>query len=108
MLSFFKKKYKSLDIDDFKELRKKRDTVILDVRSRAEQVGGVINGQRHMNIADPEFKKNVAKLDKAKTYVVYCRSGMRSARACRIMAKQGFENVYNLKGGYVAWERATD
>ncbi len=105
MFSIFKKNYKSITVSEFKELRKKRDTIILDVRSRGEQVGGVINGQRNMNVMDKKFKENASKLDKSKTYLVYCRSGMRSARACRIMGKLGFENLYNLKGGFQAWER---
>ncbi len=105
MFSFFKKKYKSINPQEFKELKKKRDTVILDVRTRSEQVGGVINGQRNMNVMDKSFKENVNKLDKSKTYLVYCRSGGRSARACRIMGNLGFEDVYNLKGGYNSWER---
>ncbi|MDH5609692.1 MAG: rhodanese-like domain-containing protein [Cyclobacteriaceae bacterium] len=105
MFSFFKKKYKSIDVDTFREMKKMRDTVILDVRTRAEQQGGVINGQRNMNVMDPMFKDQAAKLDKSKTYLVYCRSGARSARACSILGKLGFEQVYNLRGGYMAWER---
>ena len=105
MLALFKRNYKVIPVSAFKELKKKRDTVILDVRTRGEQVGGVINGQRNMNVMDKKFRENVAKLDKSKTYLVYCRSGVRSRRACRIMAKQGFENIFSLKGGYEAWKR---
>lgn len=104
MFSFFKKKYKTINVQEFKELKKKSDTVILDVRTRAEQTGGVINGQRNLNVIDKAFTEKIQKLDKSKSYLVYCRTGSRSARACRIMTKHGFENIYNLKGGYVAWE----
>lgn len=38
--------------------------------------------------------------------IVYCRSGNRSATFCRKLKKQGFESVYNLKGGLLAWKRA--
>jgi rhodanese-related sulfurtransferase len=37
---------------------------------------------------------------------VYCRSGNRSTGYCSSLRKQGFETVYNLKGGVLAWERA--
>lgn len=105
MFSFFNKKYKTIDVSTFKEMRRAGDVTILDVRSRGEQQGGVINGQRNLNVMDPAFKEKLAKMDKSKTYLVYCRSGSRSARACRIMTKAGFENIYNLKGGYLAWEQ---
>lgn len=105
MFSLFKKNYKTITIQDFKEMKKKRDTIILDVRTRAEQVSGVINGQRNLNVMDKKFKESVDKLDRSKTYLVYCRSGSRSGRACRIMGKMGFEKLYNLKGGFLAWER---
>ncbi len=105
MWPFSSGKYKNISVDEFKELKKKRDTVILDVRMRAEQMNGVINGQRNMNVMDKKFREHVSKLDRSKTYLIYCQSGRRSARACRIMSKQGFENLFNLKGGFNAWER---
>ena len=105
MFSFFTKKYKTIDVATFKEMKRRSDTVILDVRARAEQVDGVINGQRNLNVSAPEFKQQISKMDKSKTYLIYCRSGSRSAKACRIMAKHGFENLYSLKGGFLAWER---
>jgi rhodanese-related sulfurtransferase len=105
MFSFFKKKYKTIDVATLKEMKRKSGVVILDVRARAEQQDGVINGQRNLNVSSPEFKQQITKMDKSKTYVLYCRSGARSARGCRIMAKHGFENLYSLKGGYLAWER---
>jgi len=43
---------------------------------------------------------------KSKPILVSCRSGQRSAQACRILKKQGFENVTNLAGGVMAWESA--
>ena len=44
-------------------------------------------------------------LDKSKNYYVYCRSGGRSAQACAVMTQMcGFENAYNLLGGFMNWE----
>ncbi|MFZ9046463.1 MAG: rhodanese-like domain-containing protein [Cyclobacteriaceae bacterium] len=105
MFSILNKKYKTIDVATFKKMRRAGDVTILDVRSRGEQQSGVINGQRNLNVMDPAFKEKLSKMDKEKLYLVYCRSGSRSARACRIMTKSGFEKVYNLKGGYLAWER---
>ena len=41
---------------------------------------------------------------KDKPIICSCRSGQRSAQACSMLKKHGFENVYNLRGGMMAWE----
>ena len=48
--------------------------------------------------------EELEKLDKSKKYYVYCRSGKRSSQACDIMNSIGFENTYNLEGGFMNWE----
>ena len=53
------------------------------------------------------FAENVAALDKSHTYLVHCASGVRSAKACEKMEKLNFTNLYNLKGGFKAWEQAS-
>jgi len=50
------------------------------------------------------FIDEVKKLDASKNYYVYCRSGGRSGQACAIMNSIGFENAYNLMGGFMEWE----
>jgi rhodanese-related sulfurtransferase len=45
----------------------------------------------------------IKNLPKDKTYLIYCRSGNRSAQACEIMGEEGFENVKNLSGGIMRW-----
>ena len=55
--------------------------------------------------ADPhDFLASIEKLDKSKSYFVYCRSGARSGQACQLMSQMGFSAVYNLEGGVLAWE----
>ncbi|VAV83833.1 hypothetical protein MNBD_BACTEROID02-1730, partial [hydrothermal vent metagenome] len=36
---------------------------------------------------------------------LYCRSGGRSRKAAKILAEMGFKEIYDLKGGYMAWEK---
>ncbi len=55
------------------------------------------------NIPLANLPSQVDKLDKQKEVVVICQSGMRSARAAKILKKRGFEQVYNVKGGMSAW-----
>jgi rhodanese-related sulfurtransferase len=82
------------------------DAVVLDVREDSELAGGRIPGARHIPLG--QLGNRVSELNKfkGKPIVVNCRSGHRSATACRILRKQGFDKVYNLKGGIASWEQA--
>lgn len=88
---------------DAKQLMKSSKVALLDVRSPNEIKQGKIKGAKEINIASAGFANTINKLDKSKTYLVYCRSGNRSRQACKIMESQGFEKLYNLKGGYMSW-----
>ncbi len=79
------------------------DAVILDVRSEAELIDGSIEGHIMIDINSPDFYAQIEELDKEKTYLVYCRSGQRSMRACMELSDEGFEKLYNLAGGIKAW-----
>ncbi|HQV76853.1 MAG TPA: rhodanese-like domain-containing protein [Chitinophagales bacterium] len=81
----------------------KENAVLLDVRTAAEIAEGSIEDHIAIDIQQPNFMEKVGTLDKSKTYFVYCRSGNRSGQACKYMATQGFEKLYNLKGGMMAW-----
>jgi len=109
MLSFFKKKplkYINVDVQEFTQLMKKANHVVLDVRSPEELAEGEVPGNRMINFFDGNFKPEIEKLDTSKTYLVYCRSGNRSGKACAFMAQKGFEKLYNLQGGIGAWNAA--
>ena len=98
------KPYKDVRLPDFKALMEQKDAILIDVRTDREIAQGKIDGALEMNIMSPSFKNKIQPLNKDKTYLMYCRSGQRSAKACRIMAKEGFSVLYNLEGGYKAWE----
>ena len=53
------------------------------------------------------FIYKVEELDKSKNYYVYCAAGARSSQACGVMQQLGFENTYNLLGGFSNWEGPT-
>lgn len=82
------------------------NTVLLDVREVSEVSSGSLNDAVHIPLSS--FNKRVAELDKYKDsqVVVYCRSGNRSGSVCRTLSGRGFERVYNLAGGIMAWEDA--
>ena len=82
-----------------------KNAVILDVRTGPECAQGMLeNAQCVDMLLRQEFVGRLEKMDKSKSYYVYCRSGQRSAGACQLMDQMGFTNVYNLIGGISNWE----
>ncbi len=100
---------KELKQEDWREqLSKDDNAVILDVRTEEEVEDGYIPKAKNLDIyKGQEFIDEVDKLDKDKNYYVYCRSGKRSAQACTIMDQKGFQNTYNLIGGFSEWKGET-
>ncbi|MFT4987140.1 MAG: rhodanese-related sulfurtransferase [Flavobacteriales bacterium] len=100
----------NLSQEDWKAaLKKDASPVILDVRTEQEWEEGIIPGAVKLDIFDAHnFKGEVEKMDKAKSYFVYCRSGNRSGQACAFMNNIGFDNTYNLMGGMMEWEGETE
>lgn len=73
----------------------------IDVRTPAEIAHGKLVGAKEFNVTSAHFRSQIEELDRNQPYIVYCRSGMRSARACKIMEKEGFTDVTNVAGGYL-------
>ncbi len=82
----------------FDEGRKIR---LLDVRAIAEMAQGMIPGAEKLPLHTLPARLNEIGADEVT--VLYCRSGARSAQGVGYMAQQGFENVFNLRGGIIAW-----
>jgi len=82
------------------------DAVLLDVREMNEVKTGMLDKAIHIPMS--ALKKRLPELDKfrEKSILVYCRSGSRSGSVCRTLSSRGFEKVYNLAGGIMAWEDA--
>ena len=79
------------------------DFVVLDVRTPQEFQSGHIKGAINLDFYAPDFPQQLDKLDKTKTYVVYCRSGNRSGKTVQLMKRLGFQRVYDVQGGIKAW-----
>tara|TARA_B110000503_G_scaffold75951_1_gene117287 strand:- start:633 stop:941 length:309 start_codon:yes stop_codon:yes gene_type:complete len=87
------------------QLANDAEAVILDVRTEAEVAEGYVPLMRHLDIYNPSgFMDTAKQMDTSKNYYVYCRSGARSAQACAILNSLGFENTYNLLGGFMEWQ----
>jgi hypothetical protein len=83
--------------------------IIIDVRTEDEFESGKIPGSLNIDIYKGQgFIYEVEELDKSKNFYVYCAAGVRSANACGVMQQLGFENVFNLVGGFSNWDGPTD
>lgn len=82
------------------------DLVLLDVRERAEWDLVRIDGARLVPLG--ELAAAMPTLDASREIVVYCKGGGRSARAARQLAAAGFQRVWNLAGGILAWRAEND
>ena len=79
--------------------------VVVDVRTPEEFAEGHLPDAVNINLQGADFAGEVAALDPSATYVVYCRSGNRSAQAAALMAEAGFTDVRDL-GGIGDWAAA--
>ena len=80
------------------------ESVIIDVRTDDEFSTGCIGGAVNIDFyMGNEFISEIEKLDKSKSYFIYCKSGARSGQTCELMKQKGFKKVYNLEGGILGW-----
>lgn len=81
--------------------------VVLDVREESEFSEGHILNAQHIPLGKLSDKLKQLETYRQKPIIVSCRSGNRSAQACSRLRQNGFEKVYNLKGGIIAWQNAS-
>jgi phage shock protein E len=74
---------------------------IIDVRTEEEWDEGNLNGAVRIGLEDSTFTEEIGKLDKSKSYYLYCRSGNRADQAIQIMREMGFYGDL-VNGGAVA------
>jgi len=97
-----KKEYMKITQKKAKELIDNQDVIILDVRTAEEYDEGQIKDA--ILIPDYELKEKAQKTlkDKNKTILVYCRSGVRSENAAKLLINMGYKKVYDI-GGIINW-----
>jgi rhodanese-related sulfurtransferase len=104
--NMFKTNYQNLSGAEFKKIYESTpNAVLLDVRTAGEVAQGEIKGHKHIDMMSASFSEKISKLDKDKSYFIYCRSGNRSGQACNFMHEKGFTKLYNLSGGIGAYPR---
>lgn len=82
------------------------DAVILDVREDSEYTQGHILNAIHIPLGALSGKIDKLNKYRDRPIIASCMTGSRSSSACSTLKKNGFENLYNLKGGVMAWQNA--
>ena len=72
--------------------------VIIDVRTPEEYAEGHLEGAINVNLQSGSFEQEIAEQTLDGTYIVYCRTGNRSAQAVAIMTELGFGDVTDAGG----------
>jgi len=102
--------YPNLSPAEARELIGKRSGdpgfVLLDVRTQKEFDAERIEGAVIVDYNSPSFREKIAKLDRSKSYLVYCRTGNRTNGAVKVMRESGFPNVFVFPGGITQWKEA--
>ena len=90
--------------------RKEELFFLLDVRNENEQEICLIQGTDKL-IPVANLQSRVLEIEdkfKNQDVIVYCRSGVRSMKACEVLQNNGFQNLYNLEGGILAYSDVVD
>ena len=93
----------NISVAELPEFLEHQEVIFVDVRTPEEISEGKIEGAEEIDYRADDFETDVLRLDKDKTYLIYCGSGYRSAAAAKFMKAQGFMDIYNLIGGYSEW-----
>ncbi|MDD3066624.1 MAG: rhodanese-like domain-containing protein [Candidatus Gracilibacteria bacterium] len=78
---------------------------ILDIRTEMEFDAGRIKHAQLIDVYEPDFIERIKNLPREKEYLLYCRSGVRTANALPIFEKLGFQKIYHLTYGILDWQQ---
>jgi rhodanese-related sulfurtransferase len=104
-LSFSQEVIKNVDAATFKKMIDEKKYILIDLRTTDEiKNKGKIKGATELDFLDKNADANIEKLDKKKSYLIYCAGGGRSGDCAELMKKQGFKEVVNLEKGFGDWK----
>ena len=96
----FRNSKNDINIHELYEIIKlNKECLLLDVRSPQEFLEGHLKGAINIPLYELSEKSNYKLKNKEEIIIVYCKSGIRSKKAIRILYRNGYKNLYNLKGG---------
>ena len=97
--------YVDLSPSEFAAKMKAPNTLVLDVRTPSEIARGKIDGAVELDYRAADFAERLAELGTDQTILVYCASGGRSSSTAEMLVANGAQKVFNLRGGYRAWQQ---
>lgn len=77
---------------------------VLDIRTPGEYQSGHLPNAISIDFYSQDFAEKLSRLDKEKTYLVYCRTGNRSTRSLALFDKLKFQKIYHLSTGIRGWQ----
>lgn len=89
------------DADFRSAVQQSKDSLLIDVREPHEYKGGFIPGAK--NIPLSQLSRRMGEIPKERDVFLYCRSGMRSKNAAKMLARNGYRKLAHLQGGIGAW-----
>ena len=96
-----------MTVQELKELRDAGDDhFLLDVREPHEQAICSIDGAFLIPLG--ELENRIDELPQGRRILVHCKGGVRSAKAVGKLRERGFDDVWNITGGILAWAREID
>lgn len=106
MISLSQTKIENVDAATFKKLIDEKKSVLIDLRTDDElKSKGYIKGATQIDYFKKDAEAIISKLDKKKTYLIYCAGGGRSGECADLMKKEGFTHVINLEKGFDDWKK---
>ena len=104
---FSQTKIEKVDAATFKKLIDENKSVLIDLRTDDELKNkGFIKGATQIDFLGTNSEVIISKLDKKKTYLIYCAGGGRSGDCADLMKTQGFTHVVDLTKGFGDWVKA--
>ena len=95
----------SIGVEELKKfIDEDQSFILVDCREIQEYQQGHIKGAKLIPLSDFEKACQCLSSDKEKTIVLQCRSGKRSLKAAQYLNGEGYQKLYNLEGGILAWQ----
>lgn len=99
-------KHQSISPSELEQLLEEESVLLVDIRTPEEHAICSIDGAILLPLQDLAYR--FAELDRSKKIVVYCKSGIRGAKAVSLLNGEGYVDVRNLSGGVLAWAALND
>ncbi len=96
----------SINFNEYLELSKKNKFQLIDVRTNDEFNINRLTNAINIDFYDSIFLRRFEKFNKEDNLLLYCRSGRRSLLGAEILVKNGYKNIYDLKGGVISIDKS--